>query len=91
MMYRGMLLSDMPNLALCLGYTNASWTLKSDLTGDFICRVLNYMRKAGVSVATPRLEEGTIEEEPMMNLNSGYVLRSVGQFPKQGLRLPWRL
>jgi monooxygenase len=89
--YRGMMFGNVPNLAQVFGYTNASWTLKSDLTGDFICRLLNYMRKTGTSVAMPRLQEGTVEEEPMLNLNSGYVLRSVGQFPKQGTRLPWRL
>lgn len=89
--YRGMMFGNIPNLAQVFGYTNASWTLKSDLTGDFVCRLLNYMRKTGASVAMPRLQEGTVEEEPMLNLNSGYVLRSVGQFPKQGVRLPWRL
>jgi monooxygenase len=89
--YRGMMFGNIPNLAQVFGYTNASWTLKSDLTGDFVCRVLNYMRKTGVSVATPRLQEGIVEEEPMMNLSSGYVMRSAGQFPKQGVRLPWRL
>lgn len=89
--YRGMMFGNIPNLAQVFGYTNASWTLKSDLTGDFICRLLNYMRRTGTSVAMPRLQEGSVEEEPMLNLNSGYVLRSVGQFPKQGVRLPWRL
>ncbi|MCB1689532.1 MAG: NAD(P)/FAD-dependent oxidoreductase [Halioglobus sp.] len=89
--YRGMMFGNVPNLAQVFGYTNASWTLKSDLTGDFVCRVLNYMRSAGVKVAIPRLQEGAVEEEPMMGLNSGYVMRSVGQFPKQGVKLPWRL
>jgi cation diffusion facilitator CzcD-associated flavoprotein CzcO len=89
--YRGMMFGNVPNLAQVFGYTNASWTLKSDLTGDFVCRVLNYMRKAGARVAIPRLQEGAVEEEPMMGLNSGYVMRSVGQFPKQGVKLPWRL
>ncbi|CAA0101323.1 FAD-containing monooxygenase EthA [Halioglobus japonicus] len=89
--YRGMMFGNVPNLAQVFGYTNASWTLKSDLTGDFICRVLNYMKRTGTSVATPRLQAGTVEEEPMMNLSSGYVMRSVGKFPKQGAKLPWRL
>lgn len=89
--YRGMMFGNMPNLAQVFGYTNASWTLKSDLTGEFICRILNYLRKSGLSVATPRLEAGHVEEEPMLNLNSGYVLRSVGRFPKQGVSFPWRL
>lgn len=89
--YRGMMFGNIPNLAQVFGYTNASWTLKSDLTGDFICRILNYMKKTGASVAIPRLREGSVEEEPMMNLSSGYVMRSLGKFPKQGARLPWRL
>ena len=89
--YRGMMFGNIPNLAQVFGYTNASWTLKSDLTGDFICRLVNCMRKTGASTVTPRLREGTVEEEPMLNLNSGYVLRSAGQFPKQGVKLPWRL
>jgi monooxygenase len=89
--YRGMMFGNIPNLAQVFGYTNASWTLKSDLTGDFICRILNYMKKTGASVATPRLQEGAVEEEPMMSLSSGYVMRSLGKFPKQGARLPWRL
>ncbi len=89
--YRGMMFGNIPNLAQVFGYTNASWTLKSDLTGDYICRVLNYMRKTGVNVVTPRLQEGTVEEEPMMNLNSGYIMRARSLFPKQGVKLPWRL
>lgn len=89
--YRGMMFGNVPNLAQVFGYTNSSWTLKSDLTGNFVCRLLNYMRKSGVRTVVPVLQEGAVEEEPMLNLNSGYVLRSIGRFPKQGVRLPWRL
>jgi len=89
--YRGMMFGNVPNLAQVFGYTNASWTLKSDLTGDFVCRVLNELRRTGARMAVPQLKEGAVEEQPMLNLNSGYVLRSVGQFPKQGVSLPWRL
>ena len=89
--YRGMMFGNVPNLAQVFGYTNASWTLKSDLTGDFICRLLNDMRRTGARVATPRVEEGTVEEAPMLDFTSGYVLRALGQFPKQGSKLPWRL
>jgi len=89
--YRGMMFGNVPNLAQVFGYTNSSWTLKSDLTGDYVCRLLNHMRRTGTRIAVPRLQEGTVEEEPMLNFTSGYVLRSIGQFPKQGIRLPWRL
>jgi cation diffusion facilitator CzcD-associated flavoprotein CzcO len=89
--YRGMMFGNVPNLAQVFGYTNSSWTLKSDLTGDYVCRLLNHMRRTGTRIAIPRLQEGTVEEEPMLNFSSGYVLRSIGQFPKQGIRLPWRL
>lgn len=89
--YRGMMFGNVPNLAQVFGYTNSSWTLKSDLTGDFICRLLNEMRESGARVVVPRLQEGSVEEEPMLNMNSGYVLRAVGKFPRQGTRLPWRL
>jgi monooxygenase len=89
--YRGMMFGNIPNLAQVFGYTNASWTLKSDLTGDYVCRLLNRMRSTGARVATPRLVEGTVEEEPMIDFSSGYVLRALGKFPKQGSKLPWRL
>jgi len=89
--YRGMMFGNVPNLAQVFGYTNASWTLKSDLTGDFVCRLLNHMRRTGTRMATPRLQPGAVEEEPMLDFTSGYVLRAVGRFPKQGTRLPWRL
>ena len=89
--YRGMMFGNVPNLAQVFGYTNASWTLKSDLTADFVCRLLNDMKKNGTRMVVPRLEHGDVEEEPMLGLNSGYVLRSVGKFPKQGTRVPWRL
>jgi monooxygenase len=89
--YRGMMFGNVPNLAQVFGYTNSSWTLKSDLTGNYVCRVLNHMRRTGTRMAIPRLQAGAVEEEPMLNFTSGYVLRSVGQFPKQGTNLPWRL
>jgi len=89
--YRGMMFGDVPNLAQVFGYTNASWTLKSDLTGSFVCRLLNHMRRTGTRIVVPRVPAGGIEEAPMLNLNSGYVLRAVDQFPKQGRHLPWRL
>lgn len=89
--YRGMMLSNIPNLAQVFGYTNASWTLKADLTSDYVCRLLNYMHKSGARMVVPRLEEGAATEESTMGLTAGYVLRAQGRFPRQGQRLPWRV
>ena len=89
--YRGMMLSNIPNLVQVFGYTNASWTLKSDLTGQYVCRLLNYMRKTGTTMAVPKVASAGLEEEPMLDFSSGYILRAVEEFPKQGKKLPWRV
>ena len=88
--YRGCMLSGVPNFALCVGYTNASWTLRADLTSQYVCRVLNYMDGQGYTVAVPRHEEGG-EVRPLLDLQSGYVQRSIDLLPKQGSRPPWRI
>ncbi len=89
--YKGMMYSDVPNLASSFGYTNASWTLKCDLTCEYVTRVLNHMDKKGVHQCTPRLPEEPLELEPWMNLTSGYVSRAKGILPKQGTATPWKL
>jgi cation diffusion facilitator CzcD-associated flavoprotein CzcO len=89
--YKGAMLSDVPNLAVTLGYTNASWTLKADLVCDFVCRVLNEMDRAGKRVVIPRRTDPSLREEPILNLASGYIQRSLAELPKQGSRAPWRL
>jgi monooxygenase len=89
--YKGMMLDGVPNLAVALGYTNASWTLKCDLTCEYVCRVLNHMDDRGCAVATPRLRDPSVEPEPIIDFNSGYVLRGIGRFPRQGSKKPWRL
>jgi hypothetical protein len=89
--YKGMMFSGVPNLALALGYTNASFTLKTDLVADYICRLLNYMDARGYRVATPRAPDPSVETEPFIDLKSGYVLRSLDQLPKQAATRPWRL
>jgi len=89
--YRGMMLAGIPNLVQVFGYTNSSWTLKSDLTGRFVCRILNHMRRTGATVAVPAMPAGGVEAAPMLDFNSGYILRSIGTFPRQGTRLPWRV
>lgn len=89
-MYKGMMLSDVPNMALSFGYTNASWTLKSDLTAGYVTRLLNAMKKRGMRQVTPRME-GTVEPTPFLDFTSGYVRRAIDQLPRQGTRKPWRL
>jgi cation diffusion facilitator CzcD-associated flavoprotein CzcO len=89
--YKGMMYSDIPNLASALGYTNASWTLKCELTAQYICRLLNYMDRHGYTQCTPRRQDATIAEEPMLNLTSGYVQRAIDRLPRQSSRKPWKI
>jgi cation diffusion facilitator CzcD-associated flavoprotein CzcO len=89
--YKGMMLSDFPNFAYTLGYTNASWTLKADLTSEYICRLLNHMDATGSRIATPTVNDPSITEEPLLDFNSGYVLRALDHLPKQGSKEPWKL
>lgn len=89
--YKGMMYSDVPNLAAALGYTNASWTLKCDLTCEYVCRVLNYMDRHGYRQCVPHNVDPTITELPSLSFSSGYVQRSLAKLPKQGSRRPWRL
>jgi monooxygenase len=89
--YKGMMLSGVPNLAVALGYTNASWTLKCDLTCEYVCRLLTYMDERGYRQATPQNRDPSVTEEPFIDFTSGYVLRSIEKFPKQGSKAPWRL
>jgi monooxygenase len=89
--YKGMMFSGIPNLAIAIGYTNASWTLKADLTSEYACRLINHMDAHGYRVATPREPDPSLAREPMIDLMSGYVLRAIDAFPKQASKLPWRL
>jgi monooxygenase len=89
--YKGMMLSGVPNLASAIGYTNASWTLKCDLTCEYVCRLLNYMDKNGFQQCVARNDDPSITELPLIDFSSGYVQRSIGKFPKQGSKRPWKL
>lgn len=91
LVYRGMMFSDIPNMAQAFGYTNASWTLKCDLTCDYVCRLLNYMKKNNLKQVTPRVTDPSIQKEPLLDFNSGYVLRAIDDLPKQGSKTPWKL
>ncbi len=95
--YRGMMFNNLPNIAAVIGYTNASWTLKVDLTCDYICRLLRHMDKQQYQVAMPSIEQCArhqefkeIEQEPLVGLTSGYILRAQNELPKQGSIEPWR-
>ncbi len=89
--YKGMMYDNVPNLAQAFGYTNASWTLKCDLTSEYVCRLINYMDTKGYTSCTPRLNEENVERQPALDFNSGYVLRALDEIPSQGSKIPWRL
>ncbi|HEX5512818.1 MAG TPA: NAD(P)/FAD-dependent oxidoreductase [Gammaproteobacteria bacterium] len=89
--YKGLMLSGIPNLAICTGYTNASWTLRAEISSMYVCRLLNYMTRHGYRQCVPHNDDPSIAEEPLLDLTSGYVQRSVGALPKQGPKRPWRM
>ena len=91
MNFRGAMLSDVPNAAHVFGYTNASWTLKADLICAYVCRLINFMDRRGYVQCTPRQRDPSIAPEPMVDFSSGYIQRSIGQFPHQGSKKPWKL
>jgi monooxygenase len=91
MAYKGMMCSDVPNMALAIGYTNASWTLKCDLTSEYVCRLLNYMDERGYAYCCPRRNDPDLKEGPLIDFSSGYVQRSIDTFPRQGSFAPWRV
>ena len=91
MTYKGMMFSGVPNFALSSGYTNASWTLKCDLTSAYVCRLLNHMDRKGYTQARPELDWANMEVAPLLDFTSGYVVRKLEELPKQGTVTPWRL
>ena len=91
MAYKGMMYSDVPNLAQAFGYTNASWTLKCDLIAEYVCRILKHMDRHGYAQCMPRVNDPSLEEEPVLDFTSGYVQRALHTLPRQGSKTPWRL
>jgi monooxygenase len=90
--YKGMMYSGIPNLASAFGYTNASWTLKADLTAAYVCRLLNYMSAHGYDYCVPeRPDDPSLTELPALHFTSGYVKRGIDVLPKQGSKKPWKL
>ena len=88
--YKGMMFGGVPNMAAVFGYTNASWTLKADLTSGYVVRLLQYMEKNNYKTAMPVLPTKEMDKEPIVGLQSGYLLRKLDKLPKQGDHLPWR-
>jgi hypothetical protein len=83
------LLSNVPNFAFCVGYTNASWTLRADLASLFVCRLLNHMDRNGYRTCRPLCDPAYLGARPLLGLNSGYVLRAAANLPKQAAKKPW--
>jgi cation diffusion facilitator CzcD-associated flavoprotein CzcO len=92
LIYKGMMIKDIPNFVFILGYTNSSWTLKADLVSEYFCKLINETEKRKKSIFIPTTEEH-IEREPLINMNSGYIQRAVqsGKIPQQGKTFPWKL
>ena len=86
----GMLLSDVPNFAFTIGYTNASWTLKADLVCDYVVKLLRLLDERGLRTFAVERDD-SVGELPFMDLASGYVQRALDDLPKQGDRAPWQL
>ncbi|TDD16733.1 NAD(P)/FAD-dependent oxidoreductase [Kribbella turkmenica] len=91
--YKGMMLSGVPNLAWCIGYTNNSWTLRSDLSSQYVCRLLNHLTATGTSICVPEIDRSEYDapRRPVVDLSSGYIRRAAPLLPRQGTRGPWRL
>ncbi|MEJ2855636.1 MULTISPECIES: flavin-containing monooxygenase [unclassified Saccharothrix] len=88
--WRGAMITGLPNFAVCIGYTNASWTLRADLSSRLVCRVLDHLDRNGFSSVVPRPDR-VMARQPLLDLASGYIQRSIGDFPGQGDRSPWRV
>jgi cation diffusion facilitator CzcD-associated flavoprotein CzcO len=89
--YKGAMIEGLPNMGFVFGYTNASWTLKADLTAEYLCRVINIMDRKEYRKCMPVNTDPSIRSEPFINLKAGYVKRGIGRFPSQGNKRPWRL
>ena len=88
--YKGMMLSGVPNFAISFGYVNASWTLRADLTCEYVCRLINLMDKQDVSCCEPVDDKNAYGDDELIDFTSGYVQRGLDQMPKQGNKAPWK-
>jgi len=89
--YKGLMFSGVPNFAWCVGYTNASWTLRADLSSRYVCRLLNYLARERLDYAVPERGGEPLESRTILDLSSGYVQRARAILPKQGTAAPWFL
>ena len=89
--YKGVMLEGVPNFGMAVGYTNASWTLKAELSCQLFCRIVNHARRTAQPHFAPRNTDPDISPEPMLGLSSGYIQRAADQFPRQGQDDPWRM
>jgi cation diffusion facilitator CzcD-associated flavoprotein CzcO len=88
--WRGAMITGLPNFAICIGYTNASWTLRADLTSRLVCKVLNWLDRNEYAAAVPNPTE-ELTARPLLDLAAGYVQRSIGAFPRQSDHGVWRV
>lgn len=88
--YKGMMLSEVPNLAISFGYINASWTLRADLTCEYVCKLINLMDKKGVNCCKPIKDETAYGNDNLLDYSSGYIKRGLKMMPKQGTKAPWK-
>jgi cation diffusion facilitator CzcD-associated flavoprotein CzcO len=87
--YKGVMLSNVPNFAFCVGYTNASWTLRADLSSLYVTRILNHMQRHHYHTVVPTCDPAKLDPKPLLDFNSGYVLRAIEELPKQAAQRPW--
>jgi len=91
MNYKGVMFEGLPNFGMMFGYTNASWTLKSDISSEYLCRLMKHMDKHGLRQCTPRNSDATVQPEAFVAMRSGYIQRAAGKMPKQGNKAPWKV
>jgi monooxygenase len=91
MIYKGMMIGGVPNLCYIIGYNNASWTLKADLSAAHMCRIINYMDRRALASVVPQLDTAAVGQGNFFGLSSGYLDRAAGSIPRQGLRPPWKV
>jgi cation diffusion facilitator CzcD-associated flavoprotein CzcO len=89
--YKGTMISNVPNFAFCVGYTNAPWTLRADLASTYLCRVLNHMDRRGYRSCRPVCDPESLEPRPLLNLTSGYIQRAAAELPKSAATAPWMI
>jgi cation diffusion facilitator CzcD-associated flavoprotein CzcO len=91
MAYKGLMFEGVPNASMVFGYTNASWTLKADLTSEYVCRLINHMDKIGASKCMPINKDMSVKPENFVDMRSGYIQRALSKLPQQGNKAPWKI